>query len=364
MPRTGSTSFQSVLTGLRPRLAEAGILYPDLSAPGAPPGAEVNHQPLGEALDGRRPAVERGASLARLAGALAGTRADTVILSYEDFSVQKPSLGVPETLRDVFRRHGFALEVAMVVKPVLEQMNSAYAHRAQLVQETRTFRAYAGALCGSGRFAYHALVEPWLKASNGRVTGIPLRDLRSEAPLLERMFRDLGLADRVADLAGPETFRYVTNRSSGPVAVEASRRLRRLRAHRQVAGHPRQIGHVIDAAAWSRGLDPEPFRGDAPEMRARLEETYGASNERFAQAVWGQPWEVIVRPAPDRPANELATRPIPREIEAQIGLVVAETIRHFGLAPPSAWRSIPADLAEAAADRLARLVGYTRWRVP
>ncbi|MEA1835106.1 hypothetical protein U8607_23740 [Methylobacterium durans] len=364
MPRTGSTSFQAVLTNLRPRLAEAGILYPDLTPPGSPHGTEVNHQPLGEALDGRRPPPERAAALKRLADVLAGTSADTVILSYEDFSVQKPALGVPATLADLFRRHGFAVEVAMVVKPVFEQLNSAYAHRTQLVQETRSFRAYAGALCGSGRFAYHALVEPWLRAADGRVTGIPLRDARSDAPLLERMFRDLGLSDRTASLISPETLRFVTNRSSGPVAVEASRRLRRLRAHRQVPGHPRQIGHVIDEAAWARGLDPEPFRGDAPEMRARVDERYGASNERFARAVWGRSWSQVVAPAPERAPNELATRPIPARTEAEIAAIVAETIRHFGLSEPPAWRSIPAEIAEAGVDRLARLIGYTRWRVP
>ena len=364
MPRTGSTSFQAVLTNLRPRLAEAGILYPDLSPPGSRAGSEVNHQPLGEALDGRRPASERRWSLARLSDVLAETPADTVLISYEDFAIQKPSLGAPEALREVFQRNGFALEVAMVVKPVIEQMNSTYAHRIQLIQETRPFRTYARALCGSGRYAYHALLEPWRRAADGRVTGIPLRDVRSETPLLERMFRDLGLADRIGSLCGPEAYRFVTNRSSGPVVAEASRRLRRMRAHRQVPMHPRFVGHFLDDAAWSRGLDPEPLRGDAPEMRDRVEAVYGASNERFARAVWNLPWADVVRPAPERPPNELATRPIPPETEGQIESLVAEAVRHFGLVMPPSWRRIPADLSEAGVAGLARLVGYSRWRVP
>ena len=142
MPRTGSTSFQEVLAGLRPRLGEAGLLYPELAGPGVPPAANVNHQPLGEALDGRRPRGEGRAALDRLDAALAGTGADTVILSYEDFSVQRAAFGVPEILRAAFARRGFRMEVLMMVKPPFAFLNSAYAHRAQLVREGGSFGDY------------------------------------------------------------------------------------------------------------------------------------------------------------------------------------------------------------------------------
>jgi hypothetical protein len=324
----------------------------------------VNHQPLGEALDGRRPARERAASLARLSEILGSTRADTVILSYEDFAVQKPRLGVARIVHEMFRMHGFRMEVGIVVKPQFEQLNSAYAHRAQLIRETRTFRGFARQTWRSGRLDYAALIEPWRRASDGRVTAIPLRDARSEAPLLQRIVRDLGLEDRLGPLMSAETRRLVTNRSPGPIAVEASRRLRRLRVHGQFQGHPRHIGHVLDDAAWARGLDPEPFRGDAPEMRSRIEARYALSNQRFAHALWGAPWSAVVKQAPPRPPNELAGHPISPETEAQIETLMAETIRHFGFRAPAPWRRVPADLAEAATEHLARLVGYTRWRVP
>ncbi|KAB1070565.1 hypothetical protein [Methylobacterium planeticum] len=364
MPRTGSTSLQAVLTTLRPQLGGVGLLYPELAPPGSPAGADVNHQPLGEALDGRRPARERAAALARLSGILGSTRADTVILSYEDFAVQKPGLGIPRIVHDLFKAHGFRTEVAIVVKPQFEQLNSAYAHLAQLVRETRTFRGFARQTWRSGRLDYAALIEPWRRAADGRVTAIPLRDARSEAPLLQRVVRDLGLADRLFPLMSAETQRLVTNRSPGPIAVEAARRLRRLRVHRQVRGHSRRIGHVLDDAAWSRGLDPEPFRGEAPEMRARVEARYALPNERFAHALWGVPWSAAVQQAPPRPPNELAGHAIPPETEAQIETLMAETVRHFGFRAPAPWQRVPADLAEAAAEHLARLVGYSRWRVP
>lgn len=363
MPRTGSTSFQALLTTLRPGLAQAGILYPELAPPDAREGADVNHQPLGEALDGRRPRSERAPALARLSAALRATKADVAILSYEDFAVQKPSLRVPELLRDVCAAAGFAMETAMVVKPPFEQLRSAYAHRAQLVLERRSFREFGRDHWRSGRFDYAALSAPWRAASQGRFTAVPVRDARSPAPLLERILRALGLMERAGPMLDASDLRFVTNRSPGPLAVEASRRLRAMRVHRQHDGHPREIGHVLDDAAWSRGLDPEPLRGDAPEIRARMEMHFGATNEAFARAAWGASWESVVQDAPRRPPNELAGRPLDPEQEEAIALLVRETVAHFGFRAPPAWQVRAADLAEDLAERIARGTGYSRWRV-
>ncbi|TXM66654.1 hypothetical protein [Methylobacterium sp. WL120] len=364
MPRTGSTSLQLVLATLRPRLAEAGLLYPDLAPEGARSGADVNHQGLGEALDGRRPRAERRTMLARLDRALADTDADTVILSYEDFSVQRPSFGVPRTLSEVFARRGFAMEVVMAVKPPFEFLNSAYAHRAQLVKEPRTFREYARAHRRSGRLDYRALIAPWAQATDGAVTAVPLRDARSDATLVERFVAALGLAGRLGPMMDAAVLGTVTNRSSGPLAVEASRRLRSLRVHRQVDGHPRRIGHVLDQAAWSRGLDPEPFRGDAPELAEELADRFAATCARFAELAWGLPWDRVVAAAPARAPNEWAGRPIPAEAEAQIALLMRETMRRFDFRRPPAWRRVPAECVERATLGAARLAGFeSRWRV-
>lgn len=364
MPRTGSTSLQLVLTTLRSQMAGVGLLYPDLAPYGAQQVADVNHQRLGEALDGRRPRSERRATLERLDRALADTDADTVILSYEDFSVQRPGFGVPRTLSELFTRRGFAMEVVMAVKPPFEFLNSAYAHRAQLVKEPRTFRDYALANRRSGRLDYRALIAPWARAADGAVTAVPLRDARSDATLVERFVAALGLTERLRPMMDAEALRTATNRSSGPLAVEASRRLRRLRVHRQVDGHPRRIGHVLDQAAWSRGLDPEPFRGDAPELAEEIADRFAATCARFADLAWGQPWDRVVAPAPARAPNEWAGRPIPSETEAQIGLLMRETMRQFDFRRPPAWRRIPAEGAETVALGLARLAGLeSRWRV-
>lgn len=362
MPRTGSTSLQVVLANLRPRLIERGVLYPEVK-PASFPWPAPNHQPFGETLDSRRSAHERAECLAQLSDALAATQADTVILSYEDFAHQQRRFGVPGILRAALARHGFAMEVVVVVKLPSEYLNSLYTLRAQLVRERRSFRDFARAYWRSGRFDYDAMIEPWLAAAEGRVSALPLRDRRCQAPLLTRFIGAMGLEDRIGDLVGAADSTLVDNRSSGPIAVEASRHLRRMRAHRQVSVHPREIGRFVDQAAWAQGWDSATFRGDAPEMFARVDGHFAKVNDRFAQAVWGAPWSAVVQDALPRPANELAGRPIPPEIAERIESVLARTIAHYGLRTPPGWQAAIANRFEEEATRLGRLVGYSRWRV-
>lgn len=363
MPRTGSTSFQEVLARLRPRLASVGLAYPELAPPGSSPAADVNHHQLGQALDGRRPAIERKHALARLEEILARTRADTVVLSYEDFVVQRPHFGVPALLGEIFARHGFAMEAMIVVKPQVEQLSSAYALRAQLVAEARTFRDFVRHEGFSGRYDYHARLDPWRRATAGRIIAIPMRDCFSDAPLLARIVTGLGLEQSLGLLLNACDAAYVTNRSSGPVAIEASRRLHRMRVHKQVIGHPRLIGHFLDDAARAAGLDTEPFRGDALDLLLAVENFYAASNERFADSSWGRSWHASVAAAPRRPANELAGWPISREVEAHIERLMAETVAHFGFRTAPAWQRNMSNLVEGWAGGIAVRAGFPRWRV-
>jgi hypothetical protein len=363
MPRTGSTSFQEVLARLRPDLASVGLSYPKLAPPGAHDAADVNHHLLGRALDGRASARDSRSSLGRLTQALSETRADTVIISYEDFAVQRPGLGVPGILAETFRRHGFAMEVALVVKPQDEQLASAYALRTQVVAEARNFRGFVHREGLSGRYDYAARLDPWRRAAHGRVIAVPVRDRRSDARLLARLIDALGLGDRLGSLLTPADLAYRTNRSSGPVAVEASRRLHRLGLHRRIVGHPRRIGHVLDDLAWARGLDAEPFNGYAREELDAVEARHAVSNETLAAACWGRGWDTVVARAPERPPNELADRPLSPAMGMEVDRLVAEAMTRADYHAPPKWLRRLDDVVEQGVERLADLVGRPAWRV-
>lgn len=363
MPRTGSTTIQTVLARLRPQLeAAAGILYPDLNPASAAHAPHISHQYLGEVLDGRRPRREARELLGALDAALARTQADTVILSYEDLIQEKRAAWIAAILRDAVARHGFRMEAVVTLKPQDEHLNSIYAHRVQMMNEKRLFASFAKHFEHSARFAYAELLQPWLPACDGRLRAVPVRDQRSPRPLLERFLTETGLVDRVLPLLAPEDTARRENRSPGPVAVEASRRLRLLRVPDRLRV-PREMMRFLERAAASRGVDETPFQGVGPELRARLSARYAATNERFAAQAWGAPWSTVVAPEPERPANELGSHPIPPATERTIKELMEEACREFGVAPDRRWSAGPQELLSDAAEAIGRTFRISRWRV-
>lgn len=363
MPRTASTTIQHILARLRPKLLQAGILYPELTPGSAAHEPHISHQHFGEALDGRRPRREAQELLQRLSGELERTRADVVLLSYEDFIQQKKAPGISRVLRSAVERHGFRMEAVVVAKPQSELLNSIYSHRMQLMREKRVFAEFAGLLERSGRFAYRELIEPWLAACDGRVRAVPLRDRRSTAPVVDRFLAELGLGDRVAPFLGADDLARVENRSPSPVAVEVSRRLRSMRVHARVQVRPREVMRFVERAARERGFDGVPFKGVGPEFRARMDALFADTNSRLAAAVWGQPWSAVVASEPEHPVNEIAGRPIAPEIERHVGVILQDACRQFDVAPVRPWTSGPVELLIDGGEALQRAFRISRWRV-
>ena len=363
MPRTGSTTFQHILARLRPGLAEAGILYPDLTPRSSAHEPHINHQHFGETLDGRRPRRERAELLRALDALLAGWGGDVVLLSYEDFVQQQRRFAIPALLREAFAKRGFVVEALVVVKPQSEHLNSIYAHRAQLMREREDFTAFAARYERSRRFAYDWLVRPWITACEGRVHAVPVRDRRDGAPLVQRMLASLGIEARVAPLLGEDDLGRVENRSPGPVAVEVSRRLRALGLPGRLRVRPREVMRVVERVARDRGFDQESFRGVDMALRDRLAARYRAENDCFARAVWGRDWADIAAAEPAREVNELARRGIDAATERAIREIREEALRGFEVAPPRPWRDrsfgLLRDVSETAQSRLQ----LSRWRV-
>ena len=362
MPRTASTTVQHVLAHLRPELDAAGILYPDLT-PRSAAEPHISHQHLGEALDGRRPRAEARELLDDLSRHLTATKADTLILSYEDWIQEKRALAIAATLKDVVQRHGFRMEAVVVAKPQDEHLNSIYSHRAQLMREKRLFAGFCRGFEGSGRFAYAELMDPWLAACDGQICGLPLRDRRSDAPLMHRFLIELGLADRVLPLLDAAATTRVENRSPGPVAVEVSRRLRRLRVPSRLRIRPRAAMREIERDVAALGLDRIPFKGVTPAQRTRLAQRFRATNDRFAHALWGTDWDSVVAPEREHPVNEIGGHPVPQETEAVIQDLVRDACARLNVATTSPWYRPLAEAAEDAADAAQRLLRLSSWRV-
>ncbi len=305
LPRTGTTSFQRMLFDMRQALDSCGILYPDLT-PRAASQPHLNHQHLGETLDGRRPKAERTELLDRLRALLRETSADTVILSYEGLCWRGGrwfSRSTPKLLAGLFERAGFAMETLLTVKPQAEYLNSMYTLRTQWLNETRDFITFVQSQLLSRRLRYDTLAAPWRAACNGRLHTVPLRDARSDRPFLHRILIELGLFDRLRTHL-PDTL-PLENSSPGPVAVEIARRLGSRFRFGGRAPALRDVTRFIEQQAWARKLDTQRFQGIIPDLRARIEAEFFECNDSVADWSWQAAWQDRVQNAPLIEANEI-----------------------------------------------------------
>ena len=358
-PRTGTTSLQHVLTRLRPALAGAGVLYPDLT-PNSAAVPHLSHQYLGEALDGRRPRRDRAELLQDLAAQLRATSCDTVILSYEGLCQAPPILGIPRRLAALFDAQGFRMEAVMTVKPQAAYLNSLYTWRAQFLREGRTFSAFAADWLGSPRLDFDRMAAPWRMACAGRCAVIPVRDRRDPRPLLERLLADAGLLDRAAPLLTSADTALAENRSPGPIAVEVLRRLRRGGARAALGARSRDASRFVEATARTHGLDGAGFQGVSAGLHAQATAHWAASNARLAMQAWGGGWRDRVADETPPAVNDVAAlRPDPA-VEAAVAALLQEACERFAIRLRTGWTAGLATLADTAAGMAATAIYRSR----
>ena len=345
MPRTGTTTLQRVLTSMRPKLGEVGVLYPDLT-PRSAPEPHLSHQHLGEALDGRRPPSDRLELLTRLADLLAATDAETIFLSYESLCLIPPSLGIPRMLAELFARHGFAMEVLVTIKPQGEFINSTYTWRTQFLRESRTFSKYFQVESRKRALDYTRLFAPWRAACSGNMKVTPLRDVRSDQPLLTRIMAEVGLETVVSPLFSPADLTLVENRSPGPVAVEVARQLRMAGAHLGLNRPRRDITRFVEDNAHRKGLDRVAFKGVDAALHAKDAARWGLLNDDFARRVWGSTWTSRVANETAIPVNEIARAAGDPHLGAQIASIMDETCEVFEIHLGSKARVAVSNMAD------------------
>ena len=324
-PRTGTSSLQKLLSDRREALAEAGVLYPELT-PRSADRPHLSHQHLGEALDGRRPRAERRELLDALDAELAATAADVVVVSYERLWLAAPWRRLPRVLADLCARRGFRPEVLVTVRPQAELIQSQYGWRIQFLREGRPFAPAFGGDLHDGRLDFCARLAPWARAVDGRAVAVPLRDVRSDAPLPLRVAAELGLSDRLDPVLAGADASLRENRSPGPVTTEVSRRLRRAGLRLDAEAGRRTVDRVAQLARpWV--AEAQPFRALTEGQAARAARRFARSNTRFADEVWGKPWESrVAAPVPEEP-TEIAEGDASPELEAAMADIVAQMRR-------------------------------------
>ncbi|ACA14602.1 hypothetical protein M446_0014 [Methylobacterium sp. 4-46] len=327
-PRTGSSSLQTVLFRHRAALREAGILYPDLT-PRAAPLPHLSHQHLGAALAGRRPLGERRELLDALASRLAASRAEAVVISYEGLCLFPSWHPAPGLLCDLLRRHGYEPEILLTVRAQAAYLQSQHLWRLQFLAERRPFAAAFAADLGHRRYDYLYGLDGWARAARGRVSVVPYRDRRADAPLIVRVAAELGLADRLLPLMSADDLACRANRSLDPVSAEVARRLAASGIARR-GEQARAVTARIEALAAERGLGGA-FQALDAGMLERAAAHYRATNELLARRVWATGWDDRIEAPHILPATELAGRPLDRATEGEVEAIRRLVIAELGL---------------------------------
>jgi hypothetical protein len=300
--KTASTYLQARLDANRACLERAGLRYPT-------PWRERSHRDLARALQSGR-----FEALQRLLGQQRRWSGD-LLLSAEHFA---PLIGAPQALA-ALRRHcasqGFDLHLINFVRPQAELLNSFYAHGLGRLYGAPSFRAYVRAQL-EGRRLRGPARRRWIRqapqlldleqrfaaplAAEGlRQSYLPFRPRQQDpfaqlAELLELPPPAAGWRAAPADQANEQLGRrglglaYLLNGELDAVPM---------RRNRLIADHGlNRLVEQIRQLARQRGWVAERFDGWQGRLPALLQQRLGASNERFAQRVWGQDWAEVFPP--------------------------------------------------------------------
>jgi hypothetical protein len=300
--KTASTYLQARLHANRADLERLGLRYPT-------PWREHSHRHLARALQaGRFQALER------LLGQQRRWSGD-LLLSAEHFA---PLIGDSQALARLLRHgaaQGFALHVISFVRPQAELLNSFYAHGLGRLYGAPSFRAYVRAQLDGRRLRGPAR-RRWIRhapqlldfeqrfaaplAAEGlHQSYLPFRPRRQDPfaqllDLLELPPPPAGWRAAPLDQANEQLGR----RGLG-LAYLLNGELDRLpvRRNQLIAGHGlNRLVEQLRQLARQRGWVAERFDGWQGRLPALLQQRFGASNERFAQRVWGQDWAEMFPP--------------------------------------------------------------------
>lgn len=300
--KTATTHIQEALFTNEAVLRELGVYLPkagrsELSS------AAVSHHHLGwELLRSPRFRPRRG-GWAALTEELATVDADTVLLSSEVLA-SAVSRGAGDELDRRLQSLRLPMTIVFVVREPLASINSGYGQQVKSFGTGASFREYVEAQLESRRQDLGFQTSRWYDSSEYEFVAVPFPTLVAGDPLT-MLLGSVGIDVPAGALT---TSSERTNITLGPVGVAAFRLLRHyLQGLNPAVSHHdlamRRL-HVIAArVAKEAGWCDVPYWGWTPDLAARVAEQLAASNERFAQTVWGHSLQM---PSPvDRPPAQV-----------------------------------------------------------
>jgi hypothetical protein len=290
--KTASTYIQHRLKGNQPFLRQQHLLYPR---------RRCDHLELVKAL--------RNGDLLPWERLLKKAERDQcrALVSAEILSLvlaQRSRIGAGTVLSDLLQlldRRGLALDMVAFVRDQPTYLNSRYTQLLKRFYLSIPFPRYVQQTLRAGGESNCDYLELFGEALDRPEVNCHFLPFRScEADPCERLLQAVGLSD----LAGLQPLEQQPNVQPGWQAIWIAQRI----ADQLAEHHPQawssgvcktSIREHLERLAVEQGWQAEPFQGLNEGLLNKIEQRYGASNDLFAQRVWGCRWrELFPRPTP------------------------------------------------------------------
>lgn len=268
------------LSACRDQLARSGVLLP----PGQSPG-EWREAAHGLLAGGAGTPTVTWLQEAKDSGAR------VVLVSADTLTDALTSPAEAAALARTARELGVAVRVVVVVREQVGYINSLYCRRVLSLDTARSFAEFATTSVPAHRFDYVASFGAVADTDGVDLRAVPYPDLRSPGAgraVLHAAGLDVGETELAVHGTGPAPL-------PGPVLVGATRllhkRLRRLGMfHEHGKPRLRTLVDRLTQRARDGSWDMTTYWGWDGALRRAVEDEYSASNDVFAEFVWGTPW--------------------------------------------------------------------------
>ena len=206
-----------------------------------------------------------------------------------------------DDLLRLLNNQGVALELVAFVRDQPSYLNSRYIQLLKRFYLSISFRRYVRQTIsqpGESSCDYLELFGEALNRPEVRCHFLPFR--AGETDPCERLLAAVGVADR----QGLRPLQQQANVQPGWQAVWIARHIARRLSERYPEAWASstckaRIREQLERLAEDQGWPVDPFQGLDDALLTSIEQRYAASNDRFAQRVWGCNWrDLFPQPAP------------------------------------------------------------------
>ena len=329
-PKTATSTIQSALKANREKLLEDGILVPRSGQT-----ESGSHRYLAFSLAGQPVPREGAAADRKLGREIAASDAQTILISSEFLWSILNKKSTAERVIGELRAMDLDVTLLLYVRNQPQYFNSMYQHDANFRRWRGFSQFVGGARRNMGRYGYCR----WLGIAETHGVPLIVRPF-SEEVRKRGVVEDFLAAAGVAS-AGRCDLAAELRRSVGPFTVAVAQSLMRRIGERAKLTEQQasDCRHALRAELKRRGIEDHGYCGLTTGLAAEIEQAFAKDNGRFAEAVWGKPWQEAFASDTGRDfePNDYAMTGVPadrrqnlEEVMASLGPKVDAIAKHGG----------------------------------